>query len=370
MRKICVLCETWASGGIESFLTNVLSNIDLTQLQVDIVAVTLKESIFTEHLVKKGVSFIPLSGNRKHVLKNKAMFENLLNSQKYDVVHVNAFHSGMLYYLRLARNAGVPVRIGHSHNSALQLQKWHCAKMLVHIICRHLFSGAATTLWACSRPAAGFLFSMKSMQRSGVHIVPNGIDLDKFRFNTTTRIEERKKLGITDQFLVGCVGRLCSQKNQVFLLRVFSELVQQNPNSRLLIVGDGPDRIMLERAACQLKIMDRTFFYGVTAHVERLLCAMDALAFPSQFEGLGIVAIEAQASGLPVVCSENIPQEAFISPFIHEVPLNAGETQWAKTLYDCSFPPQKRECGVDSAWRHVFNISNVSSQIESFYKQG
>ena len=119
-RKICILCERWESGGIESFLCNVLLRIDMTDLNVDIVAAEIKESIFTQKLKDKGINFIELSGNCYNIFKNYALFKRLLKEERYSVVHLNAFQGMSLYYIHLAKFHGVPCRIIHSHNSALR----------------------------------------------------------------------------------------------------------------------------------------------------------------------------------------------------------------------------------------------------------
>lgn len=360
-RKICIYCETWESGGIESFLHNVLCHMDLANLDIDIVVACLRPSIFTEPLEKLGIQFVELSGNPRKIADNRQKFKRLLREKQYDVLHLNAFQGLQLSLLRTAKRAGVPVRIAHSHNTALRKSKTWRLKMLVHRASSLLFSDNATDLWACSSDAARFMFPHRVLQNKAWRFIPNGIDLERFRFDAQQREEARRELGVSDCFVVGNVGRLCYQKNQEFLLDVFAVLIKQRPNSRLLLVGEGEDRQQLMEKAAKLGIVDNVIFYGVTDHVERLLWAMDVFVFPSRFEGLGIAAVEAQAAGLPVVCSEFIPDETLVAQNAICAPLNNMKS-WARALVDIT--TNNREMPVVC---QTFQIKTVAQAIGEKY---
>lgn len=332
VRHICCLCERWESGGIESFLYNVLTQIDLTQLQVDIVAASLGESVFTKPLRELGVCFFELSGSQRKVAENYRRFRLLLRERRWDVLHLNAFQGLSLYYLRLAKQAGVPVRLAHSHNTALRKSLTRPLKLAVHRWARKRYTADATSLWACSHDAAEFLFSPRDLKEKGFQFIPNGIDTERFRFDPAVRERVRAELGLDGKLVIGNIGRLCDQKNQDFLLDVFAGVLKQRPESRLLLVGEGEARPQLERKAQKLEAAGKVIFYGVSDHVERLLWAMDVFAFPSRFEGLGIAAIEAQAAGLPVLCSEHIPPEAEATGLFRRLPLEAE--RWADCLLE------------------------------------
>lgn len=366
MKRICCYCDRWESGGIESFLNNVLSRLDLRELEVDIVTADLRQSVFTAGLEQKGIHFYQLSGSQQKLWKNWRMFRQLLEQRHYDAVHFNLFQGLSLYYVRLAQKAGVPVRIVHSHNTALRPSRTRQLKLLLHRSGRRLFLRSATDLWACSTPAAEFLFSRRTAQEGRFRFIPNGIEPERFRFDPVQRDAVRKALGAADQFVIGNVGRLCDQKNQQFLLDVFAEVVQRRPDSRLLLVGTGELEPELRRRAQELEIADRVIFYGVSDQVEQLLWAMDVFAFPSQFEGLGIVAVEAQASGLPVVCSEHVPQEANMTPLFHTLPLSAGAAAWAEALLHSGAAEQLRDTR-QQVRAAGFDIEDVARKIETYY---
>ncbi len=363
-RRICCFCEKWESGGIESFLHNVIMEMDISRLEIDIVAAQICESVFTASLKEKGVGFYELSGSQRKLWQNHKMFKQLLKERQYDVVHLNIFQGLSLYYAYLAKKAGVPGRIAHSHNTALRQSKTKWLKMFLHKLGKILWSENATDFWACSRVAAEFMFTPKGLRK--YEFIPNGIDVEKFRFNNEVRNQIRKDLDIEDKLVIGNVGRLCYQKNQEYLLEVFAKLQTQRPDSVLLLVGEGELKAELQQKAEKLGISDRVIFYGVTDKVEELLCAMDIFAFPSRFEGLGIVVVEAQAAGLPVVCSDNVPDEAVVTDLVQKVKLSAGVDSWTENILNCQNDVDKLDVNKQ-VHKSGFAVKDVAKRIEKVY---
>ena len=365
--KVCCFCESWESGGIESFLNNVITHLDPKKIQVDIVASCLKQSIFTGSLQRIGVRFFELSGDQRKLVQNHCLFWDLIQKERYDVVHLNVFHGLSLYYAKLAKKAGIPIRIAHSHNTALRMSLTRPVKQLIHEFAKRSYSEDATDLWACSEAAAEFLFHKKVLKKKGFLFIPNGIETERFRFDAEARDSLRRELGLEDRFAIGNVGRLCYQKNQEFLLDIFVEVKKQRPNSDLLLVGEGELGEMLKQKAQKLGIADSVIFYGTSPTIERLLYAMDVFVFPSRFEGLGIVAVEAQAAGLHVICSEHIPQETCVTDLFQRLPLDFGAAKWAETLLSKRADPLTRKKYPEKVKNAGFDISNVVAQIEYCY---
>lgn len=367
-KRICCFCERWESGGIESFLFNMYSRLDLEKIEIDIAAAELRESVFTDSLREKGVHFFELSGSQRNFPANHRLFRALLKRRHYDVLHLNVFHGFSLAYLKIARECGVPVRIAHSHNTALRRSGTKPLKLLLHYTARRRYAPCATELWACSKAAADFLFPKRLLVQNGFRFIPNGIDVERFRFNPEGRAAARKELGIGGEtFLVGNVGRLCYQKNQMFLLDIFAELVKKRPESRLLLVGEGEDKKRLQARCASLGIAEKVIFYGTTDHVERLLWAMDIFVFPSRFEGLSVAIVEAQAAGLPVLCSNVLCQEAFVIPWILSAPLKSGANAWSKAIFMFPSSVQRQEC-ASLVKKAGFDLGEVSGSMERAYK--
>lgn len=338
--------------------------MDLSHFEVDIVVEKLEESIFRGPLEELGVSFYELSGSSHRILENYKEFARLIKRKKYDVLHLNVFQAQAMMYLRLAKNQGIPIRIAHSHNTELRRSRTKWLKMLVHEGGKRLFSLYATDFWACSQLAARFMFPKNVVKKEQYCFIPNGINLEKFQFNISTRREKRKELHLENTFVIGNIGRLCYQKNQRFLLNVFSDVYQNMPESRLLLVGDGDDRKELELYAESLGLLDSVIIYGTSNQVEELLCAMDVFAFPSLFEGLGIAMIEAQASGLPVICSDQIPKESVVSDDVYRISVHDRDG-WVKALLRMDGGRQK--CLLENELLSNYDIRRLSRQMEKIY---
>lgn len=357
-RRVCCFCEQWESGGIESFLNNMLIRMDLSRLEVDIVAARLGESVFTGPLKACGVRFYELSGQPNETVRNHRAFRRLLEERRYDVVHLHVFQGLSLAYARLAKKAGVPVRIAHSHNTDLRQSPARWLKLCLHAWGRRRYAGDCTDLWACSGAAARFLFAEREYR-----FIPNGIETGRFRFDPAVRARVRAELGMEDAFVVGNVGRLSTQKNQMFLLEVFRELLALAPGSRLLLVGEGEALPALKERAERLQIADHVIFYGLSDQVEQLLWAMDVFAFPSLFEGFGIVAIEAQAAGLPVLCSDKVPPEAMVTEQAVQLNLSAGPRAWAEAALN--WAAADRGPGAEAVAAAGFDAWTVADSIKN-----
>ncbi len=370
MRKICCFCEKWSSGGIESFLHTVLSHMDLTGMEVDIVASQIRDSVFSQDLQGRGVHFRELSGSWQKMWENHRLFEKLLRERQYDVLHLNIFQGVSLYYAHLAKQAGVPVRIAHSHNTDLRESRTRQVKLLLHRLYSGRYAADATALWACSQNAAEFMFPSRLMAERGFTFIPNGIETERFRYDPAVRKAVRQELGIADQFVIGSIGRLCDQKNQSFLLDVFAQAVRLRPESLLLFVGEGEALPALKEKARRLRIEDRVIFYGTTPRPERLLWAMDVFAFPSLFEGLGIAAVEAQAAGLTVVCSENVPRETTVTDRCFRAALSDGTSAWAKALLNTAAEAERSPMAAEAVKCAGFDIKSVSETIWNKYMKG
>lgn len=369
MRRICCFCEIWKSGGIESFLNSVLLHVEFGEVEVDIVTATLQESVFTAGLQEKGIHFYELSGNQRDLYRNYRMFRRLLRERRYEVIHFNLFQGLSLYYARIAQQEGVPIRIVHSHGMGLRESKTKTLKLILHRLGRLRWRSSATDFWACSKPAAEFLFSADVLNHHRIQIIPNGIEIDRFRFSHQSRGRTRAELGVENQLLIGTVGRLSQEKNQGFLLEVFAQIHTRRSDSRLLLVGEGELLETLRTQAVQLGIADATIFMGASQSVPELLCAMDLFVFPSFMEGLGTAAVEAQAAGLPVLCSDRIPDEARITEQVTALPLETGKEAWAEAALKSCFSVKNRESSADIVKAAGFEISDVAWLIGQKYME-
>lgn len=364
MRVLC-FCEKWESGGVESFVTNLYECMDRDGIEVDVVAcVRDEDALFTTRLAAIGIEVGMLSGKLWSVHENVRMFRKLLEHGHYDVVHLNLFEGLALLFARESRRSGVPCVIVHGHNTDLHPGRMRSAKLAVHHACVLLFAGQANLRWAPSEAAAHFMFG-----RLPWELVKNGIVPELFAFDTATRANVREKLGLGGTFVLGCVGRLCAQKNQTFLIDVLAEYASRHPgaDAKLLLVGSGDDESALRAHAHMCSMDDRVVFCGARNDVPTLYSAMDVLCVPSLFEGLGIVAVEGQASGLPVLCSPAVPGEVRISDSFQSVSLDVAT--WVDALEALRLHGEFDRCGGGNAVRRAgYDMRETAARVRAAYE--
>jgi len=252
----------------------------------------------------------------------------------YDVVHSH-LHWPTGYILRMAYQEGVPVRIAHSHQDTLRLD---AEADIAHRWLRRFLTGwirrYRTAGLACSRQAAAALFGRSALEAPDVQVLPYGINFEPFH-QEVDPASVRAELGIPPSALViGHVGRITEQKNHRFLLQVFAEVARRNGNTWLLLVGEGELSSSIRSEVIRRGLGDRVVFTGSRPDVPRLMLgAMDWFLFPSLYEGLGLVLVEAQAAGLPCVISDIIPPEAdVVKHLVRRLPLSESAGKWADAV--------------------------------------
>lgn len=336
--------------------------MDKAGLEVDIVAERKDSDIYMPRLRNLGVGFRVLSGSTRKVYKNLKAFKDLIRERKYDVLHLNIYQGLSLLYVKEAKKAGIPVRLVHAHGAGLRPGATYMLKLCLHLVSKHVLYKDVTASLACSGKAAAFMFP----EGINYRFIPNGIDIPSFICDSEIRKKVRQKLNIEDHYVIGNVGRLSSEKNQGFLLDVLVRVRMKCPEAVLLLVGDGEERAHLEEKAKQLKIEDKVIFYGLSDHVPQLLWAMDIFVLPSRVEGFGITAIEAQAAGLPVLCSTGVPDEACVTESARRLPLRP-ET-WADQIL-ASRNTARRETS-DTLMQAGYDIKSVAETIRSLFTMG
>ena len=317
MRILEAFGEPVSYGGQESFVMNILDNMDMAGFSFDLLspyycdnentAARIEE--YGGHVYALGCSFKP-GGIRNSEIRPVRQF---LKTHEYDVIHIHSGSNSMLaMFARLAAEAGIPKIIVHSHCTGRAGLKHAASKFMTARSLRKY----PTAYCACSQEAGEWRFP-EDVCKSRLMVINNGIDIERFRYNVEIRAGMRKDLGIdAETVLIGCVGRLTYQKNQGFLLDVMKAVKERQTEGikyKLLLVGEGEDRRMLERKALKLGLGEDVIFTGAVTIVQDYLQAMDIAAMPSRYEGLAIAVIEAQAAGLEILASEGVPVEAAVT---------------------------------------------------------
>ena len=260
--------------------------------------------------------------------------------------------------MHFAKKHNVPVRIAHSHTNFTKKDKKH---LLKRIMCK-LYSKNATHLFACSKSAGEYMFGSKNFT-----VINNAIDSAKFIFDERKRNKKRKELGIDKNFVVGCVGRFEIQKNQKFAVEIFRDLIKKCPDSKLIFIGTGRLESEVKDLVRNYNLEKSIQFLGNRNDMVELFQAMDVFLFPSLFEGLGIVAVEAQAAGTPVVCSDNLPMEINVTPLINRVSLSNPTNDWVNSILESKNNKAKKTDTSNYIRQKKYDIKIVAKELEDFY---
>lgn len=357
--RVLHILQRMEAGGTQALLMNIYRKIDRTKVQFDFLVVYKEKQFYDDEIEKMGGHVYKLSFredlNLPKFQKNLADFFS--RHHEYRIVHCHAYTIGY-FCLKAAKRAGVPVRIAHSHSNAILRD----IKYLPKLFMQRLFTKNATALFACSDEAGKHLFRDEPFL-----VLKNAIDSQSFVANAEVREEVRKELGLREAFVVGHVGRLRPEKNHDFLIDVLAEIKKQKPEAELILVGAGPLEERVRGRAAEKGLADCVHFLGNRKDMNRIYQAMDVFVFPSLYEGLGIVAIEAQAAGIPAVCSEGLPPEADISPLYRRLPLGDGAEKWARAALEAAQNPMAhanmRQYVVDAG----FDMDATAKYMENYY---
>ena len=248
------------------------------------------------------------------------------NDYKMVYSHMNALS---VFPLFAAWRVKVPIRVAHNHSTA---GKGEWKKNTLKYILRPFSKVFPNRLCACSEYAGKWLFGEREIKKDNVKIWRNAINIDRFLYSEKVRIKTREELGVENKFVIGHVGRFIHQKNHMFILEVFNEVYKHNKNSVLILVGTGTLFEQVKKRVHELKLDDVVIFAGNREDVENIYQAMDVFIFPSFYEGLGMVVVEAQVSGLPVIVADTVPEDAKICENFKYMSLSDSVINWANRI--------------------------------------
>lgn len=356
MSKIRILhiVSSLAATGVPTMLYNYYSYMDRNKIHFDFVTIPSK----VEHTYKQkfedlgsAVYYMPKSYRGRFTYLYR-----LMKDGQYDIVHSH-IELASAVYLTIAKLAGIKKRYAHAHMAFLPYNKLH-QKLL-----RSLLRRVSTHKIGCSKNALYGLFG----KQDGM-VLHNAIDIDKFEYSPEIRAEYRLKLGLENNTVIGFVGRFSYQKNIFYLLDIFKEYIKLNSKAKLVIAGDGEQKVAFFKKADEYSLQNKIVYLGSRNDIPQLMMAMDCLLLPSRWEGLGIVLIEAQAAALMSFTSRTtVPYEdTNISPYIKYCDISSSPTIWANEMHKCIEDYHKtsiREILIKSN----YSIQNQAYQLFSIY---
>ncbi|HEY7616302.1 MAG TPA: glycosyltransferase [Terriglobales bacterium] len=330
-RKILHVIGKMDRAGVETWLMHMMRNLDKDQFEIHFLVHDPAAGAYDQEILALG-GHIHRGPNPRRPLQYRRRFRRLVTKYgPFDVLHSHVYwYSGFI--LRVGHSLGIPVRIAQSH-TARNIPSWNVPRWIYGSLMRKWILRHATHRIGISLDAGKALFGSARAQHPGFTLLHYGFDFRPF-FRRPVLEAMKQSLGIEpERKVIGQVGRFVALKNHAFTLEVFKRVLAGGIDAHLLFVGDGP---LLADVRAQVEssgLAGRCTFAGAQSDVSSFLFSTDVLLVPSEWEGLGIVALEAQAAGVPVVASTGVPCEVDVIPgLIEHIPLDGGAQTWAAAV--------------------------------------
>lgn len=305
-------------GGIETYIANLCNKLADSRFEIiyNMPRMEIEGKIWIRPL------------NRHHFIKYYKFWKCFFYSNRFDVIYYNTCDIVSIDMLYFAKMADVPIRIIHSH-CANDDWKLNFFQRLQEKYSRKNLDKFATHLFACSEEAGKWMFGSRNYS-----IIKNGIDYSKYQFNNKFRNKCRSELLLTDEMLIGVIGRLVKSKNPFYCMDIFEKILEKAPNAKMVYIGDGEYKEELEKQVKEKQFEGKIYFLGSRKDVNEWISAIDCLLMPSLFEGLPFVLVEAQAAGLPCVVSSAVSEEADLTGLVEFIDLTEKTEVWADKILE------------------------------------
>lgn len=356
-KKILCIVDSMDTGGSETMLMKIYRQIVAYNIKLDFIVLSNKNGFYDNEIIKLGGYLHDLSGipSHNHPIRRLKAIYNFFASHNYEYVLVPTSNFYRSLYALMAKLAGVQTVAIRSTNSST------CMGEFADFVERRLqFIPRISShiRFAPSKLAGDFLFGCNS----DYYILHNGIDIGQFSYREDIRKFKRKQLGLEDKIVVGHIGRFSKQKNHKFLIDVFYEFYKQNKNTALLLIGDGELKTEIKNQVDVLGLSNYVIFLGVRQDISELFMSMDIFLFPSLYEGMPNVVIEAQATGLPCVISDSITSECKVTSLVHFQSIKGDSKIWSDDMNKIlSKNVTNRECFADELKMSGYDITYVAN---------
>lgn len=363
MKKILVIGLTERMGGVETFIYNTTIFSNKEHIQYDYLIHGAGHAQFQKQLSAfygDNEHFHFVSHFKSKPLKTIKELYSFYKTHHYDAIHLQTGATfEIVYCFPYNFIFGIDV-ITHSHNG-------NGFSNFQNAIFRPILNFCTKKKLACSKIAAEWLFGKH--KGKNVEVIKNGIDVNRFAFSEDKREKMRKQYGVTDKFVIGHIGRFSEQKNHKFILEIYKEILKKYKQSVLFLIGTGELFSVIKNLANEKHLTDKIIFVNTTSTPEDFYCLFDAFLMPSLYEGLPIVGIEAQCSGVDCYFSNNISPEIAISDCCHIISLKESANRWASKIIEGCKRNHNRRLYSDIVSRAGFNVHQVTARLEQIYNE-
>ena len=321
------------TSGINKYLMNVIESLKEEDIQIDFLTRDYSKQL-EEEMHRYNIGLKPIS-RLSSPIKCYMQTKRIVKNGNYDIIYFNISEAFDCICNIAAKKNSNSIIITHSHNAGNDSENFieRQIKMFLHKICKKIVRDHSDYYFACSKLAGKWIFGNRVIQSDKFRVIRNTIDTKKFKYNIEARKAIRDQFQIEENdYVIGFVGHFVYQKNPLFLIDIFNEVLKLNDKCKLLLVGKGEMEFQMMDIARTYNIEKHIIFTGPVNNVYDYMSAMDSFLFPSRFEGLGIVGIEAQINGLQCYFSTALPEEVEISNLANFISLNNSAEYWAKII--------------------------------------
>jgi glycosyltransferase involved in cell wall biosynthesis len=349
-------------GGVENFIINYFRYIDHDKIHFDFICYD-KEPAYYQEIIKHGSCVYIIPGRRKNYFSYYKQTKKIITENHYNVIWSNLCSLSDILVLKNAFKKGIKKRIVHAHNSSIK--SCQIITKILHRINRKRIIKYATDFWACSQTAGNFFYSNMIIKSSKFKIIHNAIDAKKFIFSQSQRLIKREELNIENKLVIGHIGRFHFQKNHDFLLNIFIEISKNRGDAVLLLIGDGELFGDIKSQVELSGLKKNIIFLGSRRDISELLYAMDIFVFPSRYEGLPFVLVEAQTAGLPCFVSDTITNEILITDNIYPISIQESVSKWSEIIINNLNIERKNTLSVIQ--KSGYDITTEAKIIEKYF---
>lgn len=358
MKKILIINTVgFQYEGITSVILNYLRAMNRENLDISFLTYADTPQKLKEELNRLGRTLeVP---NRKEDVRNYISCLYRILAEEYDGIHVHGNSGTMFIETALAKLRGVKKILVHTHSTSTN----HPA---VNAVLKYPMMWLADECLACSLVSGDWLYG-----KHPYRVLNNAIDLGKYRFDPEQREAYRKEFQVQpEEFLIGHIGHFTAPKNHFFLVDIFRAYLAQEPKAKLILIGDGPDREPVREKVQQAGLEDRVIFAGRREDAWAVYSAMDLFLLPSRWEGLPLVALEAQANGVPVLMSTAVTMDAKCTEAVFYAPLTETAPEWAGRIADIQQKDMPRaSADVEAIAKRGFDIFQEAEKLRRIYLQ-
>lgn len=365
MERIAVVMGKMHSGGKKNLVMEYYRHIDRAEFQFDFICDTDSNAIPKEEIQALGGKVYEVAPYQ-HILKNIRQMRSICKQNNYKIMH--GYNGTMnVFAMLVGKSCDIPIRINESISMGHRADK----KTIIKNILKPLSSLGTTHYMANGEVCGRWQFGNKAFDDGKIAVFKTVIDTKKHDFNLELREKTRLEFGLSDNVVIGHIGRITEQKNTLFIIDIFNEIVKLEPKAKLLLIGDGNLKEAMLQKIDAYGIKEKTLYLGRREDIDQFYNAMDCFLLPSLYEGLPVVGVEAETCGLPMFFSTEIPAESSACKDLgYFIGLDKSAREWAEIVLNETKKNMKiRKGHVEEVKRAGFDSESEGIRLGNYYKK-